>query len=152
MRTQDRTAPTLLICGGSSVVGRALELLLQSLGYRARFETLPVDASARPLVGVQLLLLAPGLAPARREKLLRRAHDLAHETAIPVLELIAAGRAPTTPGHHVRWPCQADELRREIDRALAADGLDPKPSNRAAAPASVQATPRANNLATRLAC
>ena len=152
MRTQDRTAPTLLICDGSSVVGRALELLLQSLGYRARFETLPVDASARPLVGVQLLLLAPELAPARREKLLRRARDLARDTAIPVLELIAAGRAPTTPGHQVRWPCQADELGREIDRALAADCRDAKPPNRAAAALSLQAAPRPDSLDTPLAC
>jgi hypothetical protein len=117
MGPQHTREVTVAIVGGSAVVGQALELLLQGLGYRARYEPAPpAEAPAPPLADTQLVVLAPGLSPSRREAALARVPRHGVE-GIPVLELTADVRTGAS-GLYVRWPCRAEALARAIDAAL----------------------------------
>src|SRR5215208_7170980 len=66
------TVPTTIaILGGNSVAGRALEVLLQGVGYDTRLIEDPPERSPEQLLeGVRLLLLAPTLSAESRETLL----------------------------------------------------------------------------------
>jgi hypothetical protein len=105
------------IIGGSRVVGEALELLLQGLGYRARFAAAAAPGTW-PLEGSQILVLAPGLTAAQRTAALGALRRTAVATPIPVIEL-TRGDAPAGDEHCVHWPCRAEELARTIDAVLA---------------------------------
>jgi hypothetical protein len=101
-------------------VGRALEALLQGLGY----DTLLIEASSagKPeelLRGIQLLLAAPTADTASRERFLADMRGTPGTAAIPVLTLSTAIREDMAdqPGV-VLWPCRMEDLRREIEAAL----------------------------------
>src|SRR5215213_2912328 len=66
------TAPTTIaILGGNSVAGRALEALLQGVGYDTRLIEDPSEGEPeQTLEGVKLLLLAPTLSAESREAML----------------------------------------------------------------------------------
>src|SRR5919112_5198484 len=62
---------TIAIWGGNTVAGRALEALLQGVGYDTRMiEDPPESDPEECLDGVRLLLLAPTLSAESRETLL----------------------------------------------------------------------------------
>ncbi len=119
-----QTRTTVGIIGGDPIVGQALELLLQTGGYEARFlPNLSVGGFAELLADIKLLLLAPALGNRCRQSLME---DLAHMPAtskIPVLSLISAsGETPDSYEDAVLWPCPAEELKTRIDAALLATG------------------------------
>ncbi|HEY7067941.1 MAG TPA: hypothetical protein VII06_41200 [Chloroflexota bacterium] len=118
MPRQPGTRARIGIVGGSRVVGEALELLLQGLGYQARFvAALPQDG-ARPLADSQLVVLAPGLSPTERAAILAGLRETL-SNSVPVLEL-TRGRAAPSDERTIHWPCRAGALARVIDTVLHA--------------------------------
>lgn len=114
---------TLVVCG-EPVVGQALVLLLQGVGYEARF--LPFSHGVKPvsreeLEGADLLLLTPmhWLDSRRRKKLPKPFTELLKAAGIPVLELVFASSVDKgEPGRSVSWPCNIEELQRRVREAL----------------------------------
>ena len=108
--------------GGDPVVGGALEALLESAGYHARF--LPesmMDDLGELLADSQLLVVAPDLSAELQQPLLRLVLNPKRLANVAVLELLAAdGEGQRFGGHAVLWPCSVEELRRAIDAALLA--------------------------------
>jgi hypothetical protein len=113
----------VIIVGEDPVVGRALETLLRSAGYRARFLSNPAaDAFGELLADSHLLLVAPPVSAERRRVLRARMRGRPTATGVAVLELV-----PTNGGEQlvqregvVLWPCSAEELKRGINSALRA--------------------------------
>src|ERR671911_1647138 len=115
------TAPTTIaILGGNSVAGRALEALLQGVGYDTRLIEDPPERSPEQLLeGVRLLLLAPTLRAESREALLADMGSTLDAANIPVLTLSttikeALGDGPVS----IPWPCRLEDLTRTIEAAL----------------------------------
>ena len=115
------TVPTTIaILGGNSVAGRALEALLQGVGYDTRLiEDPPESPPERLLDGVRLLLLAPTLSTESREGFLAEMEDTLAAANIPVLTLSttikeALGDGPAS----IPWPCRLEDLTRKIEAAL----------------------------------
>jgi hypothetical protein len=111
------TRAVIGIVGGSRVVGEALELLLQGLGYQARFAAAETMADTWPIVGSQLVVLAPGLTAAQQTALLGALRGATADRSIPVIELTRSQHLATDK-HCVHWPCRAEELARAIDAVL----------------------------------
>ena len=115
------TVPTTIaILGGNSVAGRALEALLQGVGYETR---LIEDPPERPpddvLDGVRLLLLAPTLSPESRESLLADMGSTLESANIPVLTLSTTLKEAITDGPvFIPWPCRLEDLTKKIEAAL----------------------------------
>ena len=123
---------TVAILGGDSVVGRALEALLQGLGY----DTLLVEESGagKPeelLRGIQLLLVAPTADIESRERFLANIKSTCGTAAIPVLTLttVSTKDLANQPGL-VLWPCRMEDLRTEIEAALLTAAAE-EPSSQA---------------------
>ena len=114
---------TIAILGGNAVVGRALEVLLRSVGYEVRLwlEEPEAYGPEELLEGVDVLLLGPGLGAAeeRREEYLRDMKG-ALETAAIVVLAFSPGQEGTIAQVRrlVPWPCRVDELAREIEAVL----------------------------------
>ena len=115
------TVPTTIaILGGNSVAGRALEALLQGVGYDTRLIEDPPERSPEQLLaGVRLLLLAPTLSAESREVLLAEMGSTLDAANIPVLTLSttlkeALGEGPVS----IPWPCRLEDLTRKIEAAL----------------------------------
>lgn len=125
---------TVAIIGGDPTVGHALELMLLSAGYSARFlgGSSSIEGEANPFGGAHLVLIAPRASDADRKTLLNRlrssgAADKPRKARLPVLELVA-----TTNGawveeavlatRRILWPCSVRDLKREIEAALFDDG------------------------------
>ncbi len=115
------TGPTTIaILGGYSVAGRALEALLQGVGYDTRLiEDPPKSTPEQLLEGVRLLLLAPTLSAESREVLFAEMGSTLHSANIPVLTLSttlkeALGDGPVS----IPWPCRLEDLTRKIEAAL----------------------------------
>jgi hypothetical protein len=122
---------TVAILGGDSVVGRALEALLQGLGY----DTLLIEESGagKPeelLRGIQLMLAAPTADTESRERFLADMRSTSGTAAIPVLTLSTVIRKDLAdqPGL-VLWPCRMEDLRTEIEAALLTAAAE-EPSSR----------------------
>src|SRR5918999_5165562 len=83
------TVPTTIaILGGNSVAGRALEALLQGVGYDTRLIEDPPERSPEQLLEeVRLLLLAPTLSAESRESQLAKMGSTLEAANIPVLTL-----------------------------------------------------------------
>jgi hypothetical protein len=112
--------PTVAILGGGSVVGRALEVLLQGLGYDALL--IEDSGAGKPedlLRGIQLLLATPTEDTESRERFLADMRSTPGTAAIPVLTLSTAAREDLAdqPGL-VAWPCRLEDLKREIEAAM----------------------------------
>src|SRR5688572_29657407 len=105
------TVPTTIaIVGGNSVAGRALEALLQGVGYDTRLIEDPPDRPPEQILeGVRLLLLAPTLSAESRETLLEEMGNTLEAANIPVLTLSTslkealAGWPAFLP-----WPCRLE--------------------------------------------
>jgi hypothetical protein len=115
------TVPTTIaIFGGNSVAGRALEALLQGVGYDTRLIEDPPERPPEELLdGIRLLLLAPTLSAESRETLLAEMGGTLDAANIPVLTLSttikeALGDGPVS----IPWPCRLEDLTKKIEAAL----------------------------------
>ncbi len=127
MSRQDHTnnpnAPiSVAILGGDPVVGRTLELMLESAGYNARFLNGSfVDKPAELPEEVRLVILTPGLNHKGRERFLNSMENAPSAKKIPILEMVRASeRERTKQVGYVLWPCRAKDLRQEIEAVLMA--------------------------------
>ena len=116
---------TVAILGGNPVIGKALESLLRSADYVARFFSEYPEEDAEPLGGARVALVLPALSSRHQESLITLIRDTPSTTNLPVIELI------TTPGENgngqvtrVLWPCGIEDLRRTIDEKMLGDSLD----------------------------
>jgi hypothetical protein len=115
------TAPTTIaILGGNSVAGRALEALLQGVGYDTRLIEDPPERSPEQLLeGVRLLLLAPTLSAESRETLLAEMGSTLDAANIPVLTLSTSLKeALAEESTSIPWPCRLEDLTEKIEAAL----------------------------------
>jgi hypothetical protein len=124
-------AARIAILVGDSVVGRALEALLQGLGYNTRLiEESDAEEPAEALVGTQLLLTAPTVSTESRTRFLAAMRSTPGTATIPVLTLATDyGEEPADQANIVPWPCRLEVLKAEIEAALL-------PTLRAEEPAS----------------
>jgi len=115
------TVPTTIaILGGNTVAGRALEALLQGVGYDTRLIEDPLESPPEQLLeGVRLLLLAPTLSAESREALLAETGGPLDAAHIPVLTLSTTIREALGDGPVIiPWPCRLEDLTRKIEAAL----------------------------------
>lgn len=120
---------SLAIWGDSSVVGRALVLLLRSSGYEVK--VLPALPLGRPLSlkGSSLLLLTPTpqLSLKKRKAFLGSLRNTAETLTIPVLELrVLAEETQEEESatqdhswHYVPWPCRIEKLEQWIEALIS---------------------------------
>jgi hypothetical protein len=111
---------TIAILGGNSVAGRALEALLQGVGYDTRLIEDPPERSPEQLLeGVRLLLLAPTLSAESRETLLADMGSALDMANIPVLTLSTSLKEALAGGPaFIPWPCRLEDLTKKIEAAL----------------------------------
>ena len=102
------------------MAGRALEVLLQGVGYDTRLiEDLPERLPEQLLEGVRLLLLAPTLSAESRETLLAEMGSALGAANIPVLTLSTTLKeAPGNGPVFIPWPCRLEDLTKKIEAAL----------------------------------
>jgi hypothetical protein len=102
------------------VAGRALEALLQGVGYDTRLiEDPPERWPEQLLEGVRLLLLAPTLSAESRETLLAEMDSTLDVANIPVLTLSTTLKeAPGDGPVLIPWPCRLEDLTKKIEAAL----------------------------------
>ncbi len=102
------------------MAGRALEALLQGVGYDTRLiEDPPEGDPEECLDGVRLLLLAPTLSAESREFLLAEMDDTLESRDIPVLTLSTGLREAIGDGRaSIPWPCRIEDLTKKIEAAL----------------------------------
>ena len=102
------------------MAGRALEALLQGVGYDTRLIEDPPERSLEQLLeGVRLLLLAPTLSAESRETLLAEMGSTLDAANIPVLTLSTTLKeAPSDGLVLVPWPCRLEDLTKKIEAAL----------------------------------
>jgi hypothetical protein len=115
------TVPTTIaIVGGHSVAGRALEALLQGVGYDTRLiEDPPEKPPEQLLEGVRLLLLAPTLSAESRETLLAEMGSTLDAANVPVLTLSTSLKEALAGGPaFIPWPCRLEDLTKKIEAAL----------------------------------
>ncbi len=107
----------MAILGGNSVAGRAIEALLQGVGYDTRLIEDPPEGDPEELLeGVRLLLLAPTLSAESREALLA---DMGGAPGIPVLTLSTGLKEALGDGRAlIPWPCRLEDLTKKIEAAL----------------------------------
>ncbi len=120
MSRQDQNPIKIAILGGDPVVGRSLELMLESAGYNARFLNGAFEDKPAELPGeVRLVILAPGLNYKGRERFLKGRENGSAAKKIPVLELVRdSDRERAGQRGYVLWPCRAKDLRQELEAVL----------------------------------
>ena len=120
MRKKISPQITVAIVGKDPIIGQVLESLLQAAGYGTRFVTYPVtDDLHNMFAHAHIVLLMPGLSNISREGCPSSKVSTA-ATNIPILELIPEPDGiPSLRARPVRWPCRLEQLRREIEAALA---------------------------------
>jgi hypothetical protein len=102
------------------VAGRALEALLQGVGYDTRLIEDPPEGSPEDyLKGVRLVLLAPTLSSESRESLLAEMSGTLEATGIPVLTLSTGLKEALGDGRaSIAWPCRLEDLTKKIEATL----------------------------------
>ena len=110
---------TVAILGGNAVIGKALESLLRSADYVARFFSEYPEEEAEPLGGAKVALILPALSSRHQESLIALIRNTPSTTNLPVIELITTPN-PNGNGQVTRvpWPCSMEDLRRSIDETL----------------------------------
>jgi hypothetical protein len=108
---------TIAILGGNPVIGKALEALLASTDYVARFFAEYPEGDAEGLGEAQVALVLPTPSSGRQEELIAMIRNTPSTTNLPVIELITT---PSEDGHSTRlpWPCSIEDLQRAIDETL----------------------------------
>jgi hypothetical protein len=122
----------IAIVGGDLLVGRSLEVALQSSGYDAHFlnGSLTDDEPTELLDEVGIVIFAPRMSTKRRRSFLSRVRSTLATVRVPVLELVTTASVASQNGREelvglVPWPCPIEDLEREIEAALL-DGVDLK--------------------------
>jgi hypothetical protein len=102
------------------VAGRALEALLQGVGYDTRLLGDSPERSPEELLeGVTLLLIAPTLSAESRESLLADMGSTLDAANIPVLTLSTTLKEALGDGPiFIPWPCRLEDLTNKIEAAL----------------------------------
>ena len=119
MGLRNQEATSVGVFGGDPVIGRALEQLLRSAGYAARFLTEASFEGEEPLDGIQLLLFAGEADADRRAASLSFLESVPTMANIPILELVSSLEGSQGgAGGVFPWPCRVDELSRRIEAAL----------------------------------
>ncbi len=122
MLPQART--TVAILSGDPMVGRALELLLEGVGYEVRVLEEPDAKGVRDLLhDIDVLILDRNLSNGRREDLMGALATTLETATIPILSL-SRGSEGTPAGEDrvVPWPCKIEDLAREIEAARTEAG------------------------------
>ena len=118
----ERTAakPTVVIYGEDLAVGRALEVLLKSAHYNARFVAESSLEQSGALEEARVILLAPSTSPKNREDVLAKVKSMPKTARISVLEMGIAGdgSVQVDPERYIPWPCRTVEIKRWINVAL----------------------------------
>lgn len=120
---KDSTSSTIAIADGDTLVGQALELGLQNLGYEVRplKDVLSANGAANPFEGIDLVLLPPRLSKTYREAILRALGDNGTPKKGPVVVLELAPVTDRTQDERVwrvLWPCRMKDLKLKIEAAL----------------------------------
>ena len=102
------------------MAGRAMEALLQGVGYDTRLiEDPPERPPDQLLEGVRLLLLAPTLSAESKEILLADMGSTLDAANIPVLTLSTSLKEALAGGPaFIPWPCRLEDLTKKIEVAL----------------------------------
>lgn len=102
------------------MAGRALEALLQGVGYDTRLIEDPPESRPEDLLeGVRLLLLAPTLSSESRDAVLSEMRGTLAAADIPVLTLSTGLREALGDGRaYIPWPCRIEDLTKKIDAAV----------------------------------
>ena len=108
---------TIAILGGNPVIGKALEALLASTDYVARFYSEYPEGDADPLGGARVALILPAPSGRRQQDLIDLIKNTPSTMNLPVIELTTTPR-DKGQGIVVPWPCSIDDLRRAIDETL----------------------------------
>ena len=127
-RLLPKTRTTVAILSDNPLVGRALELLLESAGYEVRLLEEPAALRVGDsLDGVDIVLLGRGLGDGRREDFLSALASTLETATIPVLSFSPGPKGTRAEVDRlVPWPCRIEDLAREIEAALeAAEGDEP---------------------------
>lgn len=118
--------PAVAILSGDHVVGRALEALLQDTRYESKFvNNCSSGELENMLVGVGVVIL-PGDYEEQGEGFMNSLVSMSTGLGIPVLKLVPGiGGKNEDLVRMVSWPCPIENLKREIEAALAT-GSDTK--------------------------
>lgn len=102
------------------MAGRALEALLQGVGYDTRLIEDPPESNPEELLeGVRLLLLAPTLSSESRDIFLSEMGGTLAAADIPVLTLSTGLKEALGDGRaYIPWPCRIEDLTKKIDATL----------------------------------
>jgi hypothetical protein len=118
---REREKPNIAILGTDTMVGWAILLLLQEEGYEIRMVEAPWAGLPDDLmVGVDLLLIPPNLAPRRCEESLAALREKLERIGVPVLSLTAVkeGLLHKEEVRVVPWPINIEDLAHEIESVL----------------------------------
>ena len=108
------------ILDGDQVIGRALEALLQDTNYKSKFlANFSLEEPKEILAGVRVVILSSD-CNGREEGLLNNLVSVSTGLGIPVLKLVAVVEEKKEDLIRlVSWPCPIENLKREIEAALA---------------------------------
>jgi len=116
------TGATVTVFGGDPVVGRAIMLLLQDVGYVSSYLSENSLDHLADLDGDHLLLLGAECSTERRESIEAMVESGVLSTTMPILALrTSRDRVQIESEYDVPWPCSSEELRRWIDSALLSE-------------------------------
>jgi hypothetical protein len=110
---------TVVILGGSPVVGKALESLLRSADYGVRFFSEHLAESADPPVDARVALVMPSLSIERSEALITRVRSASATADLPIIELSTSPNGQNGQRIHVPWPCSVEVLKQRIEASLS---------------------------------
>ncbi len=112
----------IAILGGDRLVGRTLEVALQSLGYDARYLNGSFTGEPPEMPdGVRLVIFTPRMSTERRKAFLSWRRSSAATAGLPIIGLATVldeVRAEQEGVKLVRWPCLTEELERNIEATL----------------------------------
>jgi hypothetical protein len=111
--------PTIVaILGENPVVGNALESLLRSADYAARFFPEYLPDSTEPFEGAGVALILPGSSAKRNEALIAGIRSHPATVDLQVIELITTPNGERNGHTRLPWPCGLEQLKRSIRAAL----------------------------------
>lgn len=113
------SSATVIIFGGDPVVGRALELLLRTANYAAKYLAGDALDCVESPGRARVLLLSPGWDSEAYKAAVAVTSGASGAAEVTVLELgEPSDGGASDPRRHVPWPCRAEELSRRIDAAF----------------------------------
>jgi hypothetical protein len=112
----------IAILGGDPLVGRTLEVALQSVGYDAHYLNGSCTGGPAELPDdVRLVIFAPRMYAEHRKAFLSCMRSSAATAGLPVIELATdfdEARAEQEGVVLVAWPCYIEELAQQLEATL----------------------------------